>query len=308
MSRYVVGVDGGGSRTRALVLDPEGRELARVEGPPAPVDPRFPERAAAVVEELVREAVRAAGGDLPAGALWAGLAGAGRETARAAVEQALARGGVADRVTVGTDVEAAFHDAFSGSAGVLLLAGTGSMAWGRGEDGREARVGGWGSILGDEGSGYAMGVEALRRVVRLEDGRGLQTGLRGAVLAALALESVDELVAWTQGASRREVAALVPLVAAAARGGDAVAGEILVRAVEELESHILALLTTLGPWSAMPRVALAGGLLDPGGPLRKGMEAVLSTHPVELRTEPVDPVMGAARLAMAPAAQGDRRG
>jgi len=296
VSGYAIGIDGGGTRTRGVLLGPDGEELGRAEGASAVADALHPEAAAQAVEDVTRAAARAAGVALPLRALWAGLSGAGREAARSAVEIELARRGLADVTRVGTDVLAAFHDAFGDGPGVLLIAGTGSIAWGRSEDGREGRVGGWGRHIGDEGSGYAIGLEALKRVARQADGRAPETALRAAILSRLGLETIDDLVQWAGGASRAEVAALVPLVAGASAAGDAVAGEILVRAVEELEDHVLAILENLGPWERPPGIALAGGLITPGGPLRAPLERVLARHRLVPLGRTPDAALGAARL------------
>lgn len=298
MDRYYIGVDGGATRTRAVVIDAEGRELSRSLGPAAAVDARHPERAAAVVEAVVRDTARDAGVTLPCAGLWAGLAGTGRETARSGVERALLARQLAEQVGVGTDVEAAFEDAFGGRPGILVCSGTGSIALGRSEAGRVARVGGWGSLLGDEGSGYQIGLESLRRVARHVDGRGPETRLQEAVLEAIGLVHVDELVIWAHDATKGDIAGLAPVVARSADEGDAVAGEILLNAIAELEGHLVTLLEILGPWHARPVVALAGGLLDPGGPLRRGMETLVQGHHVELQPRRLHPVLGAARIAL----------
>lgn len=298
MSRLFIGVDGGGTKTRAVVLDGEGQVLGSAEGGAAVADARQPESAAAAVADVCSAAARSVGGNLPVAGVWAALSGAGREAARTAVELELSRRKVAARVRVDTDVGAAFHDAFGEGPGILLISGTGSIAWGRAQDGRQARVGGWGLLIGDEGSGYAVGMDALRRVARHADGRAPHTRLQGMVLAHLGLERVDELVHWAAGASKGEVASLTPLVAAASAEGDAVAGEILVQAVEDLEGHVLAILKTLGPWEKPPRVALGGGLLRPGRVLRGPLEALLAKHKLSVLDRPLDPAVGAARLAL----------
>lgn len=299
MNGCVAGVDGGGTRTRVVVADAEGRPLARVEGAGSLVDATRPDLAAGVVASVTRRAAREAGVDVPLRAVYAALAGTGRESVRVDVERALVREGIAGRVRVDTDVRAAFHRAFGTGPGILLVSGTGSIGWGRSESGREGRVGGWGTVIGDEGSGYGIGREALRRVARAADGRGPETGLTRAVLDFLDLERPEELVEWAQRAGKGGVAALVSPVVAQADGGDSVAGEILVGAVEELEGHVLTLVSTLGPWSRPPRVAFSGGLLEEGGPLRRGVETVLSHHALKRTESDPDPVLGAVDLALA---------
>lgn len=298
MSRFVVGVDGGGTHTRAVVLDAEGQEMGRADGRAAMATARDPRPAAEAVAEVCAAAARSAGRSLPADVLWAGLTGAGRESARRAVELELERLGVAADVRVDTDVGAAFHAAFGDGPGILLIAGTGSIGWGRAEDGRQGRVGGWGHHIGDEGSGWAVGLDALKRVARHADGRAPATRLQMAVLDFLGLESVEDLVQWAAGATKAQVASLAPVVAAASAAGDAVAGEILAQAVDDLEGHVLAILENLGPWEEVPGVALAGGLLRPGRPLRKPLEAALKRHRIEALEGELDPALGAARLAL----------
>ena len=292
-----VGVDAGASRARAVVEDDAGRLLAREQGAGALADPHAPEAAAAVVADLALRALSSAGAAIPCRALWAGVAGTGREGVRSAVEQALAGAGVSERLRVGTDIEAAYHDAFGEGPGVLVAAGTGSVAQGVGEDGRRARVGGWGSLLGDEGSGYAIGLGGLRSVLRTADGRGPETQLRTRLLDRVPASGPQELVAWAQSADKADIAALAPAVAGAAADGDTVARDILAGAVAELEGHVLTLLANLGPWAAVPTVALAGGLLGPGGSLRERFEEALRGHPVRLLEQEVDAARGAAALA-----------
>jgi glucosamine kinase len=297
MSDWFIGIDGGGTHTRAVVLDARGAELARVHGPAALADPREPEAAAAPVAEVARTAAQEAGRELPCAGLWAAIAGVGRETVRASVRRALEREGIARFAGVGTDVEAAFHDAFRQGPGILVVSGTGSVAWGRNESGREARVGGWGSLLGDEGSGYAIGLEALRRVARGAEGRGPSTGMERGILTHLGLATPEALVSWTADAKKADIAALVPLVVAASKDGDGVAVEILVKAVEELDGHVHALLSNLGPWSTPPRVAFTGGLLGPKGPLRKSLEVQVAAQRLKMVDKEPDAALGAAMLA-----------
>lgn len=299
MSRHVIGVDGGGTQTRAVVLDEQGKEIGRAVGGPAIANTTDPLGPAWAVVGVARAAAASAGIELPVDMLWAGLSGAGREAARSAVELELGRLGTAHTVHVGTDVEAAFHDAFGEGPGILLISGTGSIAWGRSEDGREGRVGGWGHHIGDEGSGYAIGMEALRRVVRNADGRAPATGLQKGILEHLRLERAEDLVQWSADASKSQVASLARIVTEAATNGDGVAGEILAHAVEELEGHVVTLLENLGPWQKVPRLALGGGLLGPGGALRIAVESVLARQHLRPVQRVLDPARGAANLGWA---------
>lgn len=294
-----VGLDGGGTRLRALVAGADGSELGRAEVPAAPVRAGEPGPVVQAIRRAVVAALEVAGATgRPVASLWAGLAGAGREAVRSELESALNRSGLARRVAVGTDVDAAFEDAFGDGPGILLLSGTGSIALGRASDGRMGRVGGWGSLLGDEGSGHAIGLEALRRVARSVDGRGAETALRGRLLDHLGLAAPEDLIAWAASATRAEVAALAPEVGRAADAGDAAAGEILETAVRDLEGHVAALLESLGPWQSRPGIALGGGLLERGGALRGSLEWSLAERGLERIERAPDAVRGAARKAL----------
>lgn len=298
---FFVGVDGGGSRVRALLVDDRGQPLGRAEAAGAVVRVDDPEPAADAVTRAVSDAAERAGVRLPVTTLWAGLAGAGSLPARKAVTDLLADRGLATRVIIGTDVEAAFHDAFGAGPGILLIAGTGSIAWARDGHGVSHRVGGWGRDLGDEGSGFRLGADALRRVMRALDGRDPPTGLREVVLGALGLAEAAELVAWVSQASKRDVAALAPLVVGAAELGDAGATAIVDEAVDALEGHVRAALRRLSDsWDAAGvEVVLWGGLLAPRGPLRARVRGALASIPVTVSDREPDPPAGAARLALA---------
>ena len=295
-----VGVDGGGTRTRAVVVDGSGAELARAEADGAVVTAHAPVDAADAVAHAVTDAVRKAGASLPVDGLWAGLAGAGPPPARAAVTRELEERELAVHLVVGTDVEAAFHDAFADGPGILLIAGTGSVVWARDAHGAEHRVGGWGHLLGDEGSGYAIGLEALRAVARSADGRRPPTALSREVMEQFELESVHDLVGWAERTSKREIASLAPMVAQTAEEMDEAAAAIVQHAVDALRIHLEAALAAVGAAAHVdraPEVILWGGLVAPGGPLEERVRNTLAAMAIVPVTRRVDPAMGAARLA-----------
>ena len=294
----VAGVDGGGTRTRALLLAPDGAVVGRAEGPAALVRPDRPAPAARVVADTVRRAAAKAGISLPLPALWAGLAGAGRAAVRRDVEAVLRDERVARAVRVGTDVEAAFHDAFGAGPGVMVVAGTGSVVLGAAEDGRRAQVGGWGGVMGDEGSGHHIGVAALRTVARAADGRTPPTALTHAILDPLGLDRPRELPGWAEAATKADIAALAPLVIRAARSGDAAADAVVQRALDALRDQLSTAIGELFPPASPPTVALAGGLVAVGGPLHPEARELVASCGGRVFPRAVTPERGAARLAL----------
>jgi len=295
----IVGVDGGGTGSRALIMDLAGTELARAEGPPALILPSDPGAAAEAIGTTVARAAEGIGAPVPFKALWAGLAGAGRVGEREAVEIALRSMGLAQEVRVGMDVEGAHRDAFGTGSGVLLVVGTGSMAWGRDPEGREVRVGGWGGILGDEGSGYWLGLRGLQAVARAADGRGPSTILSKILLRTLRLTDPQALIPWMASASKGEVAALAPLVLDAAEGGDPAGAEVLKEGLDALLRH-LEVVRSRWPTEEEPiPMALVGGLVGGGGALKGRLETLMVGVGGQLVSHPVSPVRGAGELALA---------
>lgn len=302
MSAIVVGVDGGGSRTRVLVADEQGQEIVSVEGAGSAVRPGEAERSADVIAALVRDAL--ASSDMrhvTPKVVCVGVAGVGRDAERQALWQALASRDVGEEIVVHADATVALDDAFGEGPGVLLIAGTGSVAFGRGPTGTFARCGGWGPAFGDEGSGAWIGRKSLSVVAAAADGREPETALTGAVLTAAEVNDISDLVAWAAGASPSALATLAPVVMSVAESGDLRANALLTLAVEELMLHLRTLARQLfvDERAAVP-VALAGGLMVRGSALRKRLEHRLrSAVPgAQIRTEEVVPVRGAVRGAL----------
>ncbi len=300
MSRVVVGVDAGGTRTRAVLVR-DGVELARVEGGAGAVRPGRALVAATAILDAVRR-VLAAGGLLEADVLVVGAAGVGREPVRLELERALRKERLAGTVSVTTDVAIAHAAAFGDAPGIILIAGTGSIALARDEEGRTHRAGGHGWQMGDDGGAYDVGRAALSAVGRAQDGRLGDTVLTSALPEAARVADVDGLVAWAGGASPGEVAALARAVLEAASAGDAVAGVIVQRAADELVGLAQALVHHYSGGQPVP-VALAGGMLE-REPLRGAVLERLSGGRFAPLPEAPDAVAGA--VALATQASGDR--
>ncbi|GAC1654184.1 MAG: BadF/BadG/BcrA/BcrD ATPase family protein [Gemmatimonadaceae bacterium] len=302
MTAIVVGVDGGGSKTRVMIADDRGHEIVVVEGAPSAIHPSKVELSADVIAGLVRDALAACEmTHVMPKVLCVGVAGAGRDHERQALWQALASRELAEDVVVHADATIALDDAFGDGAGVLLVAGTGSVAFGRGPTGLVDRCGGWGPAFGDEGSGAWIGRKALSVVTAAADGREPETALHGAILTAAQVNEASELIRWAAGASATGFASLAPVVMTVAQAGDLRANALISLAVEELVLHIRTLARRLfGDERAAVNVALAGGLMDRGSVLRKRLEHRLkSAVPgAQVRVEPVVAVRGAVRGAL----------
>lgn len=302
MHSFVVGVDGGGTKTRALLADEQGGRLAEAIGPGSAVRPQEIERSAGIIAAVVREAMeRAEAGQQLARVLCVGVAGAGREPERLALLDALIAQGVADEVLVQTDLAIALDDAFGDRAGVLLIAGTGSSAFARGPTGTTARCGGWGPVIGDEGGGAWIGRRALSVVAAAADGREPETALTGAVLTATESQETSDLIRWAAASTPATLASLAPVVMSVADSGDLRANSIVSMAVEELALHVRALARQLfvDERASVP-VAFTGGLLNKGTALRKRLEHRLkSAVPgAQIHGEEIDAARGAVRSAL----------
>lgn len=298
MTATLLGVDAGGSRTTAVAADAAGRILARAEEGAGNLRPGAEEAAAATIVRACRDALQRARRSAPASVLVAGVAGAGREHPRAALESRLREAGLAERVVVVTDAEVALESAFGQGPGIVLIAGTGSIAWARLPDGSLARAGGLGALLGDQGSAYDLGRRALRAAGLALEGLSRPTRLADRV-AAVTGGGADALMRWAALASVPDVAALAPLVLDAAKEHDALARSLVSDAARLLAEHVRVLAARF-PEGPGVSVAYGGGLLAK----RRDYRAKVTTRLRRLvsaavvQRVPADGAAGAIRLAM----------
>ena len=298
-SDVFLGADAGGSHTTVVIGTADLTILGRADGPPAAMKPGGAPASAAVLSETGRRAAAQGGVDLPVERALVAAAGAGRAQERAELEAALVQAGLARRVRVMADGEVALSTAFADGAGIIVSAGTGSIAYARDPAGQLHRAGGYGWQLGDEGGGYWLGRRALDVAARAQDGRGEGSTLLARLLAALGLRTFDDLVRWTATASPAQVAALAPQVLNAAGEGEVVAQ----RVVEDAARELVALVVTLErhyPGTGPVPVAMTGGLLVAHSPLADAFRTRLAAQskrarPVKTR---VDTPLGALQLAV----------
>jgi N-acetylglucosamine kinase-like BadF-type ATPase len=297
MPKVLIGADVGGTKT-AVAVSIDGKISGRAEGPGAAVRPGRALASASTIIEVVRGALSDAG-RLTGDVLVVGAAGAGRAPEREELRTAIRSENIVGSVTVTTDIEIALAAAFEHGPGIVVSAGTGSVAVGRDQNGKRHRIGGYGWQMGDEGSGYAIGRASLGAVSRALDGRSPPTALSQRLLQATRSSDFDALVRWAAGASPAEVAALAPHVLAVAAEGDPLAKGIADYAARELSQLAICLLPKM-ELTPPVRVAITGGLLSPDQALRRALLAKLREEPALNPTEaPVDAVAGALLLAAA---------
>ncbi len=300
-----IGIDGGGTHTIALLMAQEGNRrtlLGRGEAGPSNRQAVGTAKACAALDEAVAAAFRAAGiarGPVTAACL--GLAGGDRPDDRDAILEWAHSVRLAQYVEVTNDAAILLAAGTPEGWGIALVAGTGSIAYGRAPDGRTARGGGWGYLLGDEGSAYALVLAGLQAVARAADGRGEPTCLTERFLAKLNLAKPQELVPtiYRGGWDRAKLATLAFLVVSAAEQ-DAIAAQIVNNGAQELAQAVGVVASKLElPRNSLP-LALAGGVLLASELYRERvLQAIQATGlvaaPVTLVPEPAE---GAVQLAI----------
>jgi len=292
-----LGIDGGGTTTRAIVIDENLEVLGRGEAGSSNHYSVGLQRLAQHVQEAVNGALNSAGVSIDDVGSWGlGLAGACTPTEQTLLHESLAPLAAGKTLIVDEDAAAAQAGAFAGGAGAVSIAGTGANCFGLNERGARARADGLGPLLGDRGSGYWIGEYTLRAICRANDGSGPDTVLLKAVLQQLKIASVDELVqlVYRPDFERDRIAALFPTVVRGAATGDGVAQQILEAAGRELAITAQSVLQKL----EIARVAVSGGVLQRDTPVRASFEATLreAIPDVQVQEPQHDAAVGAALL------------
>jgi N-acetylglucosamine kinase-like BadF-type ATPase len=306
---FVLGIDAGGTKTVCLLADGEGRVRASARGPGANLQALGELEVEKVLHEVMDSVL--ADESAPPAAICLGIAGVDRPDDNAIIRGIMRRIGYKAPVLVVNDALAALVAGVGDDhAGIVLIAGTGSICYGRDHAGRAARSGGWGYILGDEGSGWWIGRETLAAVMRAADGRGPATLLTEGVLKHFGFSHVTELVqeVYYRDPRRRAVAGLSGVVQAAGEAGDVVARQILSAAADELVLAVRSVATRLEMRGLQFPLILSGSLFRVLPTLFS--EVAHRLPEVAPRSQPavldVEPAMGAVRLALAEARGGAR--
>jgi N-acetylglucosamine kinase-like BadF-type ATPase len=297
----VLGVDGGGTKTRAVIIDSRQRIVGEaVAGPSNPLRVGMM-NAAAVIKEAVDKACAEAGvqrADIRAAEV--GLAGVRRGDLRSRMREALSGLGIRV-IEVVTDADIALFGATAGEPGVVVIAGTGSICCGTNARGQHFCSGGWGPLAGDEGSGSWIARRALQAVGRAADGRGRPTRLTETTLAYFNAQTMDDLALalYAPSMTNERIAGLCRSVIEAAQADDEVAREIVTAAGGELGTAAAAVIRKLRMGHERFQVAYVGGVFAANElvlePLRDELGRVA---PAAFIAQPhLSPAVAAARMA-----------
>lgn len=312
---HVLGIDAGGTKTVALLADADGQVVGEGRAGGANLQAHGELEVEKVLHHVIDLALDGYGASPVAVCL--GLAGVDRDGDGEVIRGIMRRLGFRERTLIVNDALIALvagvplgqGDDTVGQ-GVVLISGTGSIAYGVNSHGQAARAGGWGSSLGDEGSGYWIGRRALKAVARDADGRGPRTRLTPLVLAHFSVSRPEQLVSeiYNHAQGKRAIASLGQTVDQARAEGDVVATEIMRKAADEL---------TLAAASVVARLEMRGEqfpILLSGGMIRgaQWLATAVTNRLAEVAPRSavgsleVEPAIGAVRLALAEARGGIR--
>jgi N-acetylglucosamine kinase-like BadF-type ATPase len=252
------------------------------------------------VEKVIFDVIESLEAPEPLAALCLGIAGVGQPGADQVIRDVLRRLGQRQPVRVVHDALVALVAGAPSGIGIVVVAGTGSIAYGVDPDGHEARSGGWGYLLGDEGSAFWLGHYAVRHAVRAADGRGVATMLYDLICQKLEVSDPNELVKWfyDQELSRNRVADLASLVETASAEGDEAAETLMDQAAKHLASAARAVGNHLSFPDRYP-IVLSGGAFKACPSLTPRVATLLDDLPeAEVRLLTVEPAVGAVTLAL----------
>jgi N-acetylglucosamine kinase-like BadF-type ATPase len=305
---HVIGIDAGGTKTVCLLADESGAIVSRARGDGA----NLQAVGELQVEKILHTVMAQAIGDrrVAPAAICLGIAGVDRPNDAAVVNGIMRRIGLHSRVVIVNDALIALETGAPGEPGVVVISGTGSIAYGRNANGEAARSGGWGYVLGDEGSGYWIGRAALRAVLRAADYRGPRTALTPMLLDHFQVEQPQLLLheVYHHHLKPAAIGALASCVQAAFREGDEAAAGILRGAADELEGSALSVARRLELTSEAFAFILSGGIFRAVPWLAEELARRLPGAAPQSTTKLLDrePAEGAVTLALQEARGGAR--
>jgi N-acetylglucosamine kinase-like BadF-type ATPase len=305
---HVLGIDAGGTKTVCQLAADNGELISEARGSGANLQAVGELQVEKVLHEVMEQAL--GDRDIVPAAICLGIAGVDRQDDEAIVRAIMRRIGYKARILVVNDALVALEAGAPGEAGVVIVSGTGSIAYGRNAAGDAARAGGWGYVLGDEGSGYWVGRAALRAVLREADQRGQKTALTPLLLKHFGIAQAQGLIheIYYSKLDPASIGALAQCVHEAFQKGDSAAIGILRAAANELESSGLSVARRLGLIGQPFAFVLSGGIFRAVPWLREELERRLPVAAPNSVTRLLErePAAGAVALALQEARGGAR--
>ncbi|MBN1541502.1 hypothetical protein JW992_05110 [candidate division KSB1 bacterium] len=303
MKKRVIGLDGGGTKTKGVLVDETGCLLVSATAESSNIQAVGEEQVQRVFASLVADLKKKAKiEDQSISHFYAGLAGAGRPADKARLGALAEKVEGINRYTIDTDAMAALAGAFHGGPGMIIISGTGAICFGKTDDGKIVRCGGWGYLLGDEGSGFYLGQQAIIAALKDLDGRGQPTRLRQRIVDFFKLERIELIISpiYAGEIDRPTIASLAPVVFEEAKGRDAVAQEIIKTAGQELGKIVAAAARSMGKTGKPVKVALIGSIFNQREVLIPEMisEASQVTDQVDFIDPEFEPAIGSAILGL----------
>ena len=293
--QYVIGIDAGGTKTVGLLADETGTVITKARGAGA----NLVVHGELAVEKVLHQVIEDLDPPEPVAAVCLGMAGVDRPEDRELIRGVMRRLRLPAALRVVPDPLIALVAGAPEGIGIVVVAGTGSISYGVHPNGQTARSGGWGYLLGDEGSAFWLGHAAVRQGIRAHDGRGPSTSLLDRIAEKLELEIPEGLVKWfyDQNLSRHRVAALASVVEQAANDGDEAASDLLNQAAQHLARAGRSVARQLNFEDPFPFVQ-AGGVFRACPSLYQRVESSLALPQAESIRLEGEPAVGAVTLAI----------
>ena len=303
MFKYVIGVDGGGTKTDVILVSHEGSIIGRILGSSTNYQAVGGEKLKLKITSLIKKLLNETNvRENEISHLYLGLAGAGRKSDQDTIKKCFDDTDFKGKITVESDTRIAMAGAFGNRPGIILIAGTGDICFGMNADGEFFRSGGWGYLLGDEGSGYHIGHEAINAALKDYDGRGEPTSLRRLLETKYQLKSIDEIIplVYQSKIDRAAIAGLAPMVYEEVKKGDSVAQQIIKEIGAELRKLIKSVKQNLNFKDKRVKVALIGSIFKQKEMLiheiRNELHEIVTD--IELTEPEFEPSLGAVLLAL----------
>ncbi|MBB6678695.1 ATPase [Cohnella lubricantis] len=299
--RYAAGLDGGGTKTAVTVVNEAGEVVRAFASGPINYNGQDEASIRASFREMMALIAEACGGLDRCGHICIGAAGVSNPAVSSLLEGNVRDSGFTGGLTIVGDHETALYAALDSPNGAILIAGTGSICFGRSEDGATHRTGGGGHLVDDEGSGYSIGRDLIAAVLRASDGRSPETVITRLVLDRLGVESVQALIGfvYSPGTNKKDIAGLAPLLSEANALGDPEAQAIVRKCADSLFELAVPVIERLQLQEK--RLAMAGSVLQKNGAIRELLlDRLTAAYPrLDCVMSPQDASLGAARMALA---------